>query len=161
MRMMRQVHELRKLRPLRGSLADRRSKRLMELMALRVLLPPIFSQQQNRELKRRRTRKNLKMIRSRFCSISEMYGSVPRSAELRVMRIILRKTASDQESPVMTSGHYIFPRSLGMTSALSRNRCVRRSLWSLHMVEHSFTVLGNQAKSFRYGCVLSIPRSNF
>lgn len=39
-----------------------------------------------------------------------------------------RKMASDQESPVMTLGRYIFLRRLGMISALSRNKYVMRFL---------------------------------
>ena len=40
--------------------------------------------------------------------------------------LLCRKTVSDQKSPVMTSGLYIYPRKLGMTSVLSRNRCAMR-----------------------------------
>jgi hypothetical protein len=61
--------------------------------------------------------------------------------------ILCRKTVSDQESPVMIPGHYIYLRRLGMTSVLSRNRCTRRSLRLLHVIEHASIVLGNQAES--------------
>ena len=37
-----------------------------------------------------------------------------------------RKTVSDQESPAMTPGLYMYLRKLGMTSALSRNRYAMR-----------------------------------
>ena len=36
--------------------------------------------------------------------------------------LLCRKTVSDQESPAMTPGLYIYLRKLGMTSVLSRNR---------------------------------------
>jgi hypothetical protein len=40
--------------------------------------------------------------------------------------LLCRKTVSDQESPAMTPGLYMYLRKLGMTSVLSRNRCAMR-----------------------------------
>jgi len=71
--------------------------------------------------------------------------------------LLCRETVSDQESPVMTPGHYIYLRRPGTTLAPSRNKCARRPLRLLHMIKHPFTVLGNQAESLRYGCVLYMP----
>jgi hypothetical protein len=41
-------------------------------------------------------------------------------------RDLYRKTVSDQESPGMTIGLYMYPRKPGMTSVRSRNRCAMR-----------------------------------
>ena len=40
--------------------------------------------------------------------------------------LMCRKTVSDQENPAMIPGLYMYPRKLGMTSVLSRNRCAMR-----------------------------------
>ena len=64
--------------------------------------------------------------------------------------LLCRKMVYGQESLVMTPGHYIYLKRLGMNSALSRNRYARYSLGLLHMIELTFTVLGNQAESLRY-----------
>lgn len=71
--------------------------------------------------------------------------------------LLCRKTVSDQENLVMIPGHCTYPRRLGTTLALSRNKYAGRPLRLLHMIEHAFTVLGNQAKSLRYSCVSYIP----
>jgi hypothetical protein len=67
--------------------------------------------------------------------------------------LLCRKTVSAQESPVMIPGHCTCPRRLGTTLALSRNKYAEHPLRLLHMIEHAFTVLGNQAESLRYSCV--------
>jgi hypothetical protein len=74
-------------------------------------------------------------------------------ASVDLRNLLCRKTVSDQENPVMIPGHYTYPRRLGMTSALSRNKYAGRPLRLPHMIEHAFTVLGNQAESLRYSCV--------
>ncbi len=53
--------------------------------------------------------------------------------------LLCRKTVSDQGSPVMIPGHYIYLRRLGMTSVLSRNRCTRRFLRLLHVIKHAYS----------------------